>query len=157
MKLTYNTAVVFVRDIEKTKKFYQVLLHLEIEYDFGKNVAFKGGLAIWELRDEHIVPQQLKSRMLNHGNRFELYFETTDFDASYNMLKQQQIEFLHEKHIEPWGQYTVRFYDPDGHLIEIGETIQTFVKRMNSNGMTNSEIAKKTHIPIETVVEFLKQ
>lgn len=156
MKLNYSASVIFVKDIETSKNFYNEFLGLEIEHDFGKNVSFYGGLAIWELREEHIVPQKLQDRMLKHGNRFELYFETSNIKDTLEKLASHKVEFLHEMHEEPWGQFTTRFFDPDGHLIEIGESLQTFVKRMKDDGMTIEEINKKTYIPVENVIELLK-
>jgi transposase len=35
---------------------------------------------------------------------------------------------------------TMRFYDPENNLIEIGETISCFVKRFKNQGMTEIEV-----------------
>ena len=36
-----------------------------------------------------------------------------------------------------------RFYDPDGHLIEVGESMKMVIKRFLDRGMTMEEIAEK--------------
>ena len=44
----FHSVVMLVKDVEKSKHFYNVILGQEIIMDFGRNVGFKGGLAIWE-------------------------------------------------------------------------------------------------------------
>jgi hypothetical protein len=56
---------------------------------------------------------------------------------------------------EPWGQRTIRFYDPDNNLIEVGETLEKFVGRMALSGMKLEEISAKTTIPIPIVKRLL--
>jgi len=70
--MKFHSSVIFVNDIEKSKDFYVQLLNQKIEYDFGMNVILKGGLAIWEIRQGHIINQRLETK--NKSNKFELYF-----------------------------------------------------------------------------------
>lgn len=151
MKL--HSTVIFVKDIEKTKKFYTQYLGFEIEHDFGKNVILTSGLSIWEILPEHIINKELLTT--KEVNRFELYFETDDIEAIFNDLEKAGVHFLHKIHEEAWGQRTFRFFDPDKHLIEIGETLEVFVKNMSQKGLTESQISKKTGIPTETVCNLL--
>ena len=58
-------------------------------------------------------------------SRFELCFETEEFDKFFQKLKSNNVRFLHEINTEIWGQRTIRFYDNDGHLIEVGEAFPT--------------------------------
>lgn len=154
--ITFHSVVVFVKDIQAAKRFYQEVFDLEIEHDFGKNISFKSGMAIWEIGEEHIIPKKLGNLYTDIGNKFELYFETTDIQTVYANLKEQDVVFLHEVHVEPWGQKTVRFFDPDKHLVEVGETLQTFVKRMYSEGMSIEDIHEKSSIPVDTVKQLLE-
>lgn len=62
-------------------------------------------------------------------SRFEIVFETDDIDLVNKKLKENNVKLLHETNTEIWGQRTIRFYDPDGHLIEVGEAIPVFLKR----------------------------
>lgn len=71
-------------------------------------------------------------------------------------LKDADVKFLHEIKTEPWGQRTCRFYDPDGHLIEIGEPLEVFVNNMSKNGLNESQISQNTGIPLETVKNLIK-
>jgi catechol 2,3-dioxygenase-like lactoylglutathione lyase family enzyme len=108
---------------------YINILKLTVDLDFGKNVIFKNGLSIWEIRDNHIIPTNLGlARMTNSEvNRSELYFETEHLSQVFETLKSRNVRFLHEIHEEIWGQRIIRFFDPDNHLIEIGESTKQFV------------------------------
>ncbi len=152
--INYYSTVLFVKDIEQAKDFYINVLERKIEHDFGTNISFYGGLSIWQISSDHIIPQKV-SDISTPSNRIELYFETTDILEVEKKLNQNKIEFLHALHEEPWGQKTVRFYDIDHHLIEIGETLATFVGRMHSEGLSTEGIEKQTGIPLKTINELL--
>lgn len=40
----------------------------------------------------------------------------------------------------------MRFYDLDGHMIEVGENLKMVVKRFLASGMTMEEISKRMDI-----------
>ena len=42
-----------------------------------------------------------------------------------------------------WGQRVVRFYDPDGHIIEVGEDLKMVIRRFLAAGMTMEEVSVK--------------
>ena len=50
----------------------------------------------------------------------------------------------------------VRFYDPDHHIIEVGENMKTVCKRYLDKGMTLEEIAKKMDIPLKAVKAYTR-
>jgi catechol 2,3-dioxygenase-like lactoylglutathione lyase family enzyme len=152
--MRYHSVAIFVKDIEISKRYYEEVLGRTIEYDFGKNVILKDGISIWEIDPGHVIAEKLETK--NGSNRFELYFETDDIQAAQRKLHQQGVRLLHDVREEPWGQRTARFFDPDGHLIEIGETLPTFLRRMHDQGMTEDEISKKSHVPLERVREFIR-
>ncbi|MCP4258898.1 MAG: hypothetical protein GY774_15555 [Planctomycetes bacterium] len=158
-EIKFHSTAAFVKDIEISKKFYTETLEQMIELDFGKNVILKGGITLWEIIPNHIIPKKLglDSTVDTKTNRFEFYFETEEIDRVFRKLKETGVELLHSLHEEPWGQRTVRFFDPDRHLIEVGETLETFVKRLYREGMTPEQVSKKTSIPLETVRELINQ
>jgi catechol 2,3-dioxygenase-like lactoylglutathione lyase family enzyme len=153
--MKFHSSVIFVSNIIKSKDFYVRLLNQQIEHDFGKNVILKNGLTLWEIRPEHVINRKAETK--GTSNRFELYFETELLNEAYEKLKNEKIEFLHEIHEEPWGQRTIRFFDYDKHLIEIGEPLEIFVKNMNNTGLSIEKIAEKSGIPIETINIILKK
>ncbi len=125
MDLKFHSTALFVKDIEISKAFYAEVLQQKIELDFGKNVILQGGITLWEINPLHIIPRLLGVQHLYSPRfqSFELYFETDDFDGICRQLSGQSVELLHPQHEEPWGQRTIRFYDPDRHLVEVGETM----------------------------------
>ncbi len=152
--MKFHSPVIFVNDIEKSKDFYVRLLSQEIEHDFGKNVILKCGLSIWEIQPDHLINKRLETT--SDSTRFELYFETELIDKSYSKLHNEQVEFLHEIYEEPWGQRTIRFFDHDKHLIEVGESLETFVNNMSKKGLSVKQIVEKSGISIETVNGMLQ-
>lgn len=158
MDLKNSATVLFVNDISVSKNFYSELLEIPIDLDFGKNIIFKGGFAIWEINKDHIIPQSLSlNKIIDRTvNRFELYFETDTLDEVFEKLKSIGVKFLHEIHEEIWGQRTIRFFDPDNHLIEIGESMQKFITRFYKQGMSVEQISQRTHVPVSEVNRLLK-
>ncbi len=152
MKITLTSTVIITDDFEKMKTFYQDILLQEIEFDFGNCISFKNGLSLWKLKEEYPIAQKLGHTFDPSGNKnLEICFETDDFAIVVEILKNQKINFLHEVAEEVWGQQTIRFYDPENNLIEIGETIPCFVKRFYNQGMSIDEVSKKTSVPLEMV------
>ena len=58
-----------------------------------------------------------------------LYFEDHDVDAAFVRIS-PYVELIHAVQRQAWGQRVFRFYDPDRHVIEVGEpqTIETGLK-----------------------------
>lgn len=153
MKL--SSSVLFVSDIEVSKAFYSDILDQKVEHDFGKNIIYAGGLAIWQINPAHVIADQLHTS--GSANRFELYFESDNLEDSLQRLEAHSVQFLHRIIEEPWGQRTMRFFDPDAHLIEIGETMPAFVRRMSLSGMSSEQIADKTHIALHVIQHIVNE
>ena len=84
---TYHSVVLLVKDIEKSKQFYNVVLGQKIVMDFGRNVGFEGGLAIWE-RDYalNLIFQEKDQEIKVGANNSEIYFETEHLDDLHKHL-----------------------------------------------------------------------
>lgn len=156
MKPEFHSIVLFVKDIEISKKFYTEIMGQEINYDFGNNVALKSGITLWKIRPEHIISQSGKHNKINATKAFEIYFETDNLDIVQELIVKNHLEILHDLMEEPWGQRTIRFYDPDKNLIEVGETLEKFVGRMAGVGMSLEDISVKTTIPLVIVKKLLR-
>lgn len=152
-KTFFSSTVLFVKDIDTSLKFYKDLMGLEIKDDFGACKIFTCGLSLWRVNDEHLINQKWKREKQN-GN-LEICFETEDFDSVYKTIKKQNIPLLHDLHEESWGQKTIRVFDPDNNLVEIGESIPTFIKRMYKEGMSVEEIAEKSSVAKEQVEKII--
>lgn len=159
MDLSNCSTAVFVKDIDISKDFYISLLEMEVDLDFGKNVIFKNGFVIWEIQENHIILSRLGLNKITDRsvNRFELYFETENISEISETLKTRNIKFLHKLHEEPWGQRTIRFFDPDNHLIEIGESMRQFVRRFYEQGLTVEKVSERTSVPVEEVQRLINR
>ena len=158
MNIKFSSVVIFTKDLEKMTLFYKDILQQEIEIDFGNCIGFKNGLSLWKLTNEYPIAQKLGRTYDNAGNNnLELCFETDDFEAVINKLSNYDFAYLHKSVEETWGQQTVRFYDPENNLVEIGETIACFVKRFYRSGMTSMEISKRTSVPKDFVEKICLQ
>ena len=49
----------------------------------------------------------------------------------------------------------IRFYDLDGHLIEVGENMKMVIKRFFASGMTMEEMSVKMDASIEDLMKLL--
>ena len=113
-----------VSDIEKSKKFYEDLFGLKVITDFGENIILTEGLV---LQQKNVWEDGIKREVSFGGHDAELYFEESDMDGFLMKLKdsEQKVEFVDEQTPEhPWGGRVVRIYDPDKHVIEVGEVVQ---------------------------------
>ncbi len=84
----------------------------------------------------------------------ELYFEESDFDAFPERLSGFEVKYVHEAVEHRRGQRAVRFYDPDDHIIEVGENMGAVVKRFKNSGMTGEQVAKRMDVPLEYVLNI---
>lgn len=146
--IKYHSVVLFVKDIEKAKRFYCDYLSLPIQMDMGKNVILESGITLWEIRDDNIIVKNIGKENIGVGARSELYFETNDLEEVIDTIGRNNIRKLHDIHEESWGQRTIRFYDYDDNIIEVGEELKAFLDRMVKSGMRKDEISKKTGMKI---------
>lgn len=144
--MEFHSSVLFVADIKRSRDFYSGLMGLTLKHDFGNNLSFHQGLSLWQMNGQHEIAQVNMGKE-KVGSRFELYFETENMDDVLHKLKLWKPVEMHPVKMESWGQKTIRFYDPDGHLIEVGESLSGFTTRMYREGMNEEEISKVTGIP----------
>ena len=155
-KPMFHSAVVFVDNIEISKKFYIDILGQEIEMDFGRCVGFVRGFTIWDYAYALRMMELDDNKEDSIGKRnVELYFEISDLDLFYNKLKKEHIEFVHSMKEQPWGQRCIRIYDPDRHILEIGEPMSIVIQRFSEKGLSVDEIVKKTMMPLDIVNNVL--
>jgi catechol 2,3-dioxygenase-like lactoylglutathione lyase family enzyme len=123
--MKYEATLIAVKDIERSKAFYKEWLGLDVVADFGANVSLTGGIALQtvETWSEFIGGREIGFK----NNAGELYFEEDDFDSF--AAKLNGLELVHPPLEHRWGQRVVRFYDPDGHIIEVGENMNAVVRR----------------------------
>ena len=151
--MKYNCTVISVADIKAARKFYEDLFGLEVFQDYGRNIAFTCGLALQQYFDWLVhLP---KESILRKSNNVELCFEEQDFDSFLHKLKEYpNIECLGEVIEHSWGQRVIRFYDLDGHIIEVGENMKMVIKRFLASGMTIDEVSVKMDVSFEDLTKL---
>lgn len=111
-----KNVLLIVKDIERSRRFYQGLLGLTVTADFGKKVMFAGGVVI----EESSVWENALRRTAKYGNHdAELYFEDPDIENIRKKLKSLGYEAGSLNALDEEASEVIRFYDPDGHIIEV--------------------------------------
>lgn len=154
--MKFKCPLIVVNNIEVARVFYEKVLNQKVKYDFGENVTYEGDFAI-QLKSHFadmvtITQEDITAK----SNNFELYFEEENLDRFIERLKEtDQIKYIHGLVEHPWGQRVIRFYDPDMHIIEVGESMESVVRRFLSQGLSVEETAERTQHPVEFVRQCL--
>lgn len=142
-----------VADMERSLAFYETVLGLRVILDFGANKTLTGGLCLQTLETwrDFLGTDQIAFG----GNDAEVYFEEDSFDAFAQRLSTLPIQYVHPVKEHPWGQRVVRFYDPDRHIIEVGEDMAAVCRRFRDAGLTVEQTAERMDVPVDYVRECL--
>lgn len=155
--MKFKCPLIVVNNINVARNFYENVLNQKVKYDFGENVVYHGDFSI-QLKP-HLANMICINQddIINKSNNFELYFEEEDLDRFAERLKYtKEIQYIHAIIEHPWGQRVIRFYDPDMNIIEVGESMESVVKRFLSQGLSVDETAKRTQHPIEFIRKGLE-
>lgn len=117
MKL--RNVLIVVKDIERSQKFYHDLFGLQVILDNDGNMILTEGLV---LQEEKYWSDFLQKDITPRHNHSELYFEEKFIEEFVEKLEAlyPDVEYVNKLMTHSWGQKVVRFYDPDGNLIEVG-------------------------------------
>ena len=151
--MKYASTLIAVEDMERSRRFYSEVLGLAVIADFGANVTLEGGITLQTLDTWKTFIRTDKVVLPNNAG--ELYFEEEDIDAFCAHLKTFEISYVHELFEHRWGQKVVRFYDPDRHIIEVGEKLDAVIRRFAEQGMTPEQIAERMGVPTDFVLHCL--
>ena len=116
MKL--KNVLIVVKDIERSRQFYHDLFGLEM-IDNDGNMILTEGLV---LQNEKYWKEFLGKEVVPENNSCELYFEERDIEGFVERLESYYpaVKYVNRLMTHSWGQKVIRFYDPDGNLIEVG-------------------------------------
>lgn len=117
MKL--KNVLIVVKDIEVSRRFYHDLFGLALVLDNDGNMILTEGLV---LQEEKYWKQFLGKDIIPRNNHAELYFEERNIEDFVKKLESlyPETEYVNTLMTHSWGQRVIRFYDPDGNLIEVG-------------------------------------
>jgi catechol 2,3-dioxygenase-like lactoylglutathione lyase family enzyme len=112
----------FTEDLEASKRFYQEVFDLPVEFEDDDSAVFRFGETLVNLlavREAHelIEPAVVGSR--DSGVRFQFTLGVEDVDAMCAELQERGVELLNGPMDRPWGIRTASFRDPGGHIWEI--------------------------------------
>lgn len=155
--MRFSAALIVVERIDRSRHFYETVLKQKVKCDFGENILFEGDFSIQSKDSWRDFIDRRNMRILTKSHSFELYFEEEHFDAFLLYLSSfPQIELVHATKTHSWGQRVVRLYDPDGHIVEVGEDMRSVVMRFLRSGMNAQEVAKRSQYPIEFVLSCIE-
>lgn len=119
MKL--KNIVIVVKDIERSKQFYKELFGLDVILDQEGNAILTEGLV---LQKSKVWEETLGQKVVWKNHASELYFEETDLELFLKKLRkyEREIQILSLPEAAEGTRRAVRLYDPDGNMIEVGET-----------------------------------
>lgn len=147
--MKFKNPLLIVTDMDKSVKFYKEVLGLHVIIDFGANKTLTGGLCLQTIET---WKDFIGTSEISFGsNNYEVYFEEDDFDKFADKLKSFDIEYVHPVKEHSWGQRVVRFYDPDKHIIEVGENMKAVCKRFLNSGMTPEQVAERMDVPMKFI------
>lgn len=149
--LKYMCPLLAVRDMARSKAFYTELLGLEIVTDLGANVTLTGGIALQTLESWQAFIE--KDNVAFGGSCGELYFETFAIEAFAAKCAENGVPLVHPLKEHGWGQRVIRIYDPDEHILEIGEAMPAVVQRFLDSGMTLEQVAQRMGVPLEYLMQ----
>ena len=152
--MKFQLPLLAVQDVNVSKEFYHQLFGQEVVLDLGKNVTFSGGFAIQE--DFAWLTDIDPATIVKKPHNMELYFEVEDFDAFLLLLeKHKEVKLVHPPKKHEWQQRVIRIYDPDFHMIEIGESMEVIAKHYLSQGFSVEKVSEIIQHPVEFVTNLL--
>ncbi len=110
-----KNVLITVENLERSKKFYKDLFGLDVILEKEGNAILTEGLV---LQDKNVWKSVVGGNVLHKNNASVLYFEEKEIEKFAERLG--AYEYIGSLVQHPWGRKTIRFYDPDGNLIEVG-------------------------------------
>ena len=147
--MRYSGTLLAVKDMACARKFYEDLLGCLPEMDLGVYVSYENGLCLQDEKTWLRFVDKREDQLLYGANDAEVYFETEDLDAFLVQLDCFGAKLVHPLKEHSWGQRVIRFYDPDQHIVEVGEGLDQVARRFMKNGMSLEEAAKRIDVPLE--------
>jgi catechol 2,3-dioxygenase-like lactoylglutathione lyase family enzyme len=140
--------MIVVADIERSRRFHGDVLKTEIELDLGVYVVFRNAFSMMSL--DHWQETIRRRDAIDLGARnFELYFEEDEIEAFAKGVHGAWVFTPLEE--RPWGQRTLKISDPDGHVVEVAESMPAVMRRLLESGLSTEEVARKSMFPLEVV------
>jgi hypothetical protein len=88
------------------------------------------------LQEEKYWKEFLNREIIPENNSCELYFEEPDIEGFVEKMEEYypEVRYVNRLMTHSWGQKVIRFYDPDGNLIEVGTPIKKWDIKVSKKG-----------------------
>lgn len=121
---TISFVVLYVKDIEASREFYEAKLGFPVKETDEGYVEFSTGGAPLALMSQEaasdLTGKSLDAASADAAPKFSLSLgEVSNVDEVYESLRASGVLFVNEPRTQPWGQRTAHLSDPDGNLWEI--------------------------------------
>ena len=154
--MKYSGTLLVVRDISRARKLYEGLLGCVVSMDLGVYIAYANGIALQQEQTWLSFIGREAGEITYGANDGEIYFEEHEIESFFVRMRVFDVELIHELIEHSWGQRVVRFYDFDGHIIEVGEHMGDVARRFLAAGMTQEQAAERMDVPLLMIDAFLK-
>lgn len=152
MPIRFHSPCVFVSDLDQARSFYEQILDQTPILVLDGYVAYTG-FSLWrtDMARRHVFDEAdaAPARPMGRDN-FELYFETERLEDAWDRVL-SRAAMIHPMKVQPWGQRCFRVHDPDGHIVELAEPMETVIRRLHAAGQTEAEIVAATRMPPDFV------
>ena len=121
--------VLIVEDMDRALKFYTDVLGLRLGHRSGDYAQLDTGLTRLALYTRDAMAKTLGMALQQpaiDAPGFEIGFKVKDVDAAFAELVERGAASVAVPTTRPWGQRTAYVRDPDGHLIELAQDLQSF-------------------------------
>ena len=120
--MKYKGTLIVVKDCNRALQFYRDMFGFQLLQDNDGNMELTDHLY---LQESGYWEGFTKKRITTNSNQSELYFEESDIEGFVARLEKLSpgTEYVNRLMTHSWGQKVVRFYDPDGNLIEVGTPV----------------------------------
>ena len=154
--MKYSGTLLAVRDISRARKLYEGLLGCVVSMDLGVYIAYTNGIALQQEKTWLSFIDRDADEITYGANDAELFFEEHEIESFFVRLRVFDVELIHGLIEHSWGQRAVRFYDMDGHIIEVGEHMGDVARRFLAAGMTREQAAERMDVPPEMIEVFFR-
>lgn len=117
-----NAFCLFVDDAKKSEQFYAKKVGLKVKSRDQGFVEFTLGETELACLERGAASDMLKGMAVSPKSEdvsFTIAAYVDDVDVTYAELKKRGVKFVVPPVLQPWGQKTANFRDPDGYLWEI--------------------------------------
>ncbi len=120
--MEYKGTLIVVKDCRRALKFYRDMFGFEFVQGNDGNMELTNRLF---LQNARCWEDFTKKQIIPKNNQSELYFEEADIEKFAQRLEKlyPETEYVNRLMTHSWGQKVIRFYDPDGNLIEVGTPV----------------------------------